>query len=217
MSLFLIYFGTDKDYPNLKHHNVLFGPRYKGLLDDIFKKGVLADDFSIYLHVPTKTDKTLAPAGCSSYYALAPVPHLGKAKIDWKEEGPKYAKKVMDYLEKHYMPGLSKHVLTQRIFTPEDFKSELNAHLGNAFSLEPLLTQSAYFRTHNRDKNLKGMYFVGAGTHPGAGVPGVVNSAKATFSCVKEDFPNVQPIPFDQLVEDAVFEANVIRRPEATL
>lgn len=187
MSLFLVYFGTKKQYPHLKHHNIIFGPRYKELLGDIFDRGVLADDFSLYLHVPTRTDASLAPAGCEGFYALSPVPHLGKLNLDWKTEGPKYADKILKYLEKHYLPGLSENLVTQRIFTPLDFKSELNAHLGSAFSLEPTLTQSAYFRIHNRDKFIKGLYFVGAGTHPGAGVPGVINSAKATASVILGD------------------------------
>jgi phytoene desaturase len=116
------------------------------------------------------------------------VPHLGKLTIDWENEGPRYAGRVLDYLERHYMPGLRKSILTQRIFTPKDFKTELNAHLGSAFSLEPKLTQSAYFRVHNRDRNISRLYFVGAGTHPGAGIPGVVNSAKATAGLIVQDF-----------------------------
>lgn len=188
MSLFLIYFGTDKKYENLAHHNVIFGPRYKELLEDIFKNGVLADDFSLYLHMPTLTDSSLAPEGKHAFYVLSPVPHLGKANIDWKKMGPEYADKILSYLEKHYMPDLKKHIVTSRIFTPQDFKTELNSHLGSAFSLEPTLTQSAYFRTHNRDDEIHGLYFVGAGTHPGAGVPGVINSAKSAFSLIVEDF-----------------------------
>ena len=188
MSLFLIYFGTNKKYPNLAHHNVLFGPRYEGLLKDIFEKGdTLPKDFSLYLHVPSLTDPTLAPEGHECFYVLAPVAHLGKLKIDWKTEGPKYADRILAYMEEKYMPGLRESLVHTRIFTPDDFKTELNSHLGAAFSLEPRLTQSAYFRQHNRDPHIKGLYFVGAGTHPGAGVPGVVNSAKATHSLVVED------------------------------
>lgn len=187
MSLFLIYFGTKKQYPNLVHHNVMFGPRYRELLDDIFEKGVLPDDFSLYLHAPTRSDPSLAPEGCDSFYVLSPVGHLGKLDIDWSVEGPKYAQKILKYLEKHYMPGLTENIVTQRIFTPEDFRDELNSHLGAAFSLEPTLTQSAYFRLHNRDDHIQGLYFVGAGTHPGAGIPGVVNSAKATVSVILKD------------------------------
>lgn len=186
MSLFLIYFGTNRQYPDLAHHNVIFGPRYEGLLADIFKKGKLADDFSLYLHAPTRSDPGMAPAGCEAFYVLSPVPHLGHAgePIDWSVEGPRYADRILDYLEKRYIPGLRKHLVTQRIFTPQDFRSVLNSQHGAAFSFEPTLTQSAYFRTHNRDDRLKGLYFVGAGTHPGAGVPGVVNSAKATHQLI---------------------------------
>ncbi len=187
MSLFLIYFGTNKKYPGMAHHNVLFGPRYKELLKDIFTRGVLPDDFSLYLHCPTVTDPSLAPEGCENFYVLSPVAHLGKMNIDWKVEGPKYAEKILKYLDERYIPGLRKHLVTQRIFTPEDFKTELNAFQGSAFSLEPRLTQSAYFRTHNCDEKIQGLYFVGAGTHPGAGVPGVVGSARATADLIMQD------------------------------
>jgi phytoene desaturase len=188
MSLFLIYFGTRRRYPNLLHHNILFGRRYRKLLHDIFARGRLAEDFSLYLHAPARSDPSLAPAGHDAFYVLSPVPHLGKLPIDWHREGPRYAGRILEYLELHYMPGLRSSIVTQRIFTPEDFKTELNAHLGSAFSLEPRLTQSAYFRVHNRDRNIDGLYFVGAGTHPGAGIPGVVNSAKATAGLVARDF-----------------------------
>ncbi len=187
MSLFVIYFGTKKKYPDVAHHTVLFGPRYRELLKDIFVEGKLADDFSLYLHNPTQSDPELAPEGCSSFYALSPVPHLDKGKIDWKTEGPKYGARILEYLEKHQLPGLRENLVTQRIFTPEDFRTELNAHWGSAFSLEPILTQSAYFRAKNRDAKIEGMYIVGAGTHPGAGLPGVINSAKATVSVILQD------------------------------
>lgn len=190
MSLFLIYFGTKKTYPDMAHHTVLFGPRYRELLKDIFHNGTLSDDFSLYLHAPTRTDPNLAPPGHEAFYVLAPVPNLSKNEIDWDVEGPKYAEKVLTYLEERYLPGLKENLVTKRIFTPKDFEKELNAHVGSAFSLEPLLTQSAFFRTRNRDDKLKGMYFVGAGTHPGAGVPGVVNSAKATVGLIIEDYQN---------------------------
>ncbi len=187
MSLFLIYFGTNKKFDNLAHHNVLFGPRYKGLLDDIFYKGKLPEDFSLYLHRPSLTDPQMAPEGCDAWYVLSPVAHKGLLDVDWKTEGPKYAQKIMQYMEDKYMPGLQESVVTQRIFTPDDFETELNSHLGAAFSLEPRLTQSAYFRTHNRDDNIPNLYFSGAGTHPGAGVPGVVNSGKATADLLISD------------------------------
>jgi phytoene desaturase len=187
MSLFLIYFGTRRRFPNLRHHNVIFGPRYRELLGDIFENGRLADDFSLYLHAPTLSDPDLAPAGCETYYVLSPVPHLGKLDIDWDREGPAYADRILHYLEQRYMPELRSQIVTQRVFTPKDFKLELNAHLGSAFSLEPRLLQSAYFRVHNRERKIRGLYFVGAGTHPGAGIPGVVNSAKATANLIFDD------------------------------
>jgi phytoene desaturase len=195
MSLFLIYFGTKRKYPDVAHHSVLFGPRYEGLLNDIFRDGKLAPDMSLYLHAPTRTDASLAPEGHEGFYVLSPVPHLGLnekgSQTDWKKEGPVYADKILARLESTLLPNLRQEIVTQKIFTPDDFKSELNAHLGSAFSLEPILTQSAYFRTHNRDKKIKGLYFVGAGTHPGAGVPGVVNSAKATVQVILEDIQSL--------------------------
>jgi len=187
MSLFVIYFGTRTRHPDLAHHTVLFGPRYRGLLSDIFERGVLADDFSLYLHAPTVTDSSLAPPGGEAFYVLSPVPHLGKSNIDWEQEGPRYRDRIFEYLEQRYIPNLRRDLVTSRIFTPDDFASELNAHLGSAFSLEPVLTQSAYFRVHNRDSRIGGLYFVGAGTHPGAGVPGVVASARATGDLVLRD------------------------------
>ncbi len=191
MSLFLIYFGTQRKYPEIAHHSVLFGPRYRGLLDDIFHRGKISSDMSLYLHAPTRTDPSLAPPGHEAFYVLSPVPHLGLSKrfggIDWKEEGPRYAERVLERLESTLIPNLRQEIVTQRIFTPEDFHTELNSHWGSAFSLEPILTQSAYFRTHNRDSQISGLYFVGAGTHPGAGVPGVVNSAKATLKVIESD------------------------------
>ncbi|WP_312798558.1 phytoene desaturase [Tianweitania sp.] len=180
MSLFVIYFGLNKLHDQLAHHTVCFGQRYRPLINEIFKGPKLATDFSLYLHSPSITDPSLAPDGCASYYVLAPVPHLGSADIDWDVEGPRYRDSILDYLEQHYMPGLRSQLVTVRHFTPFDFRSELNAHLGSAFSLEPILTQSAWFRPHNRDDQIDNLYFVGAGTHPGAGVPGVIGSAKAT-------------------------------------
>ncbi|WP_323744947.1 phytoene desaturase [Noviherbaspirillum malthae] len=189
MSLFVIYFGLRGVRDDLQHHTVLFGPRYRELLKDIFHGAELPEDFSLYLHAPTVTDPSLAPPGHSAYYVLAPVPHLGHAGIDWATEGPRYRDRILAYLEKHYIPGLQRDLVTSRIFTPCDFRDELNAHVGSAFSLEPVLWQSAYFRTHNKDQQIQGLYFVGAGTHPGAGVPGVVGSAKATSRIILDDIP----------------------------
>lgn len=186
-SLFVIHFGLKRAQPQLQHHTVCFGPRYKALIQEIFKGDTLAEDFSLYLHAPCVTDPSLAPPGCSSHYVLSPVPHLGNAAIDWEEEGPRYRDRIFAYLEKHYMPGLREDLVTSRIFTPVDFRDQLNAHLGSAFSLEPILRQSAWFRPHNRDASLGNVYLVGAGTHPGAGVPGVIGSAKATAGLMLGD------------------------------
>ncbi|WP_122569651.1 phytoene desaturase [Pseudomonas viridiflava] len=185
-SLFVIHFGLKRPQPQLQHHTVCFGPRYRELIQEIFKGDALAEDFSLYLHAPCITDPSLAPPGCSSHYVLSPVPHLGNAPIDWEIEGPRYRDRIFEYLEKYYMPGLREDLVTSRIFTPNDFRDELNAYLGSAFSLEPVLQQSAWFRSHNRDANLANVYLVGAGTHPGAGVPGVIGSAKATAGLMLE-------------------------------
>ncbi len=188
MSLFLIYFGTRKQYNNLAHHNIFFGPRYRELLSDIFERGILAGDFSLYLHAPCRTDPSLAPSGCDTFYVLSPVPHLGQGPIDWKILGPKYARKILESLQSKVMPDLLENIITQRIFTPLDFQQELNSHWGSAFSLEPTLSQSAYFRVHNKDSKISGLYFVGAGTHPGAGIPGVINSGRATYDVIMRDY-----------------------------
>ena len=187
MSLFVIYFGLRTQHPELKHHMVLFGQRYRELIDEIFKGSELADDFSLYLHAPSVTDDSLAPPGQSAYYVLSPVPHLGTANIDWDEEGPRYRDRILQYLNDRYIPGLLDDLVTVRHFTPFDFRDELNAHLGSAFSIEPILTQSAWFRPHNRDDKITNLYIVGAGTHPGAGIPGVVGSAKATAGLMIAD------------------------------
>jgi phytoene desaturase len=186
-SLFVVHFGLRRQYPALAHHTVLFGPRYRELLADIFDRGVFARDFSLYLHNPTRTDPSLAPAGQAGFYALAPVPHLGKAPLDWERVGPEFRDRIFEHLERRCMPGLREDLVTSRIFTPLDFQSELNAHVGSAFSLEPVLTQSAFFRVHNRDARVGALYFVGAGTHPGAGVPGVIGSARATAGLMLAD------------------------------
>lgn len=187
MSLFVMYFGTNRRYENIAHHTILFGPRFKGLLKDIFYGKSLPEDFSLYLHAPTITDRSLAPAGCESFYVLSPVPHLGQAPIDWEQTQKTYGDAILTALE-DYLPGLRQSVVTRRHFTPREFQSELNAHQGSAFSVAPKLTQSAFFRPHNRDDSIPGLYIVGAGTHPGAGVPGVINTAKATAGVIAKDY-----------------------------
>jgi phytoene desaturase len=186
MSLFVIHFGLKTGQPQLPHHVVCFGARYRELIHDIFHGHELPDDFSLYLHSPCVTDPSLAPPGCSAHYVLAPVPHLGQAPIDWSVEGPKLRDRILDYLEDRYIPNLRSDLLTCRIFTPADFRDELGAEHGSAFSLEPVLTQSAWFRPHNQDDVIPNLFIVGAGTHPGAGIPGVVGSAKATAGLMLE-------------------------------
>lgn len=187
MSLFVMYFGTNRKFDNLEHHTILFGERFKGLLQDIFHGSTLPEDFSLYLHAPTVTDPSLAPPGCEAFYVLSPVPHLGRADIDWDSVAQKYGDAILQSLEKH-LPGLQDSIVTRRHFTPNNFRDELNAHHGSAFSVAPKLTQSAFFRPHNRADKIPGLYIVGGGTHPGAGVPGVINTAKATCGLVAQDF-----------------------------
>ena len=206
MSLFVMHFGTNKKFPNLVHHNILLGNRYRGLLDDIFHNGVLAEDFSLYLHAPGRSDPSLAPEGGESFYVLSPVPNLKKLPEDWDKIGQIYGDRILKALEDQVMPGLRDSIVVKKIFTPKDFENELGAYQGAAFSLEPTLTQSAWFRTHNRDSRIKGLYFVGAGTHPGAGVPGVIGSAKATASVLLEDYGLQQP-DFDRAVIPSQFPA----------
>jgi phytoene desaturase len=180
MSLFVLYFGVAARFRGIAHHTVLFGPRYRELLRDIFHGGALAEDFSLYLHAPCVTDPSMAPEGHSAFYVLSPVPHLGHAPIDWDSVGPRYAARILEELEQRVLPGLRQRLVTQHFITPHDFQHDLAAYQGSAFSLAPRLTQSAWFRPHNQDPKIPGLYIVGAGTHPGAGLPGVINSAKAT-------------------------------------
>jgi len=185
-SLFVVHFGIKGTWPGIPHHMILFGPRYKGLLTDLYDTGVLPEDFSLYLHHPTVTDPSLAPEGHSTFYALAPVPHLGKFPVDWAEVGPILEKRILDEIGRRLIPDIHERIVTKFHYAPSDFAHDLNAHLGSAFSLEPILTQSAWFRVHNRDDHIPNLYFVGAGTHPGAGIPGVVGSAKATAALMLE-------------------------------
>lgn len=187
MSLFVLHFGLSKRPENLAHHSVIFGPRYKDLVNEIFHGPRLPQDFSMYLHSPCVTDPSLAPEGMSTHYVLAPVPHLGRADVDWETEGPAYAERILTELERRAIPDLRRNLTVSRIFTPADFRSELSAHHGSAFSVEPILAQSAWFRPHNRDRSIPNFYIVGAGTHPGAGIPGVVGSAKATAQVMLSD------------------------------
>ena len=185
MGLFVWYFGTNKYYADIPHHAIIMGPRYRGLLEDIFERKILADDMSLYLHRPTATDPTLAPAGCDAFYALSPVPHLG-AGIDWAARADAYRAAIAARLEATLLPGLRDHVVTSMQMTPADFASRYRSVLGAGFGLEPVLTQSAWFRPHNRSEELKNLFLVGAGTHPGAGVPGVLSTARVLDQLIPE-------------------------------
>ena len=178
MGLFVVYFGTDRTYPHLAHHTIVLTRRYRELLDEIFNQKTLAEDFSLYLHAPTRTDPTLAPPGGECFYVLSPVPNL-RGNVDWNAVKDRYADAILASLEiPELCPDLRKHIVTQRIMTPLDFETDLDAYAGSAFQFEPILTQSAWFRPHNVSEDVRGLYFVGAGTHPGAGLPGVLSSAK---------------------------------------
>jgi phytoene desaturase len=177
MSLFVWYFGTNRRYDDVAHHTIILGPRFRGLLNDIFNRKILADDFSLYLHRPTATDTSLAPDGCDAFYVLSPVPHLDSG-TDWSTEAELYRAKISKLLSETLLPGLEDSIVTQRMLTPQDFQDRLLSVKGAAFGLEPLLTQSAWFRPHNESEELEHLYLVGASTHPGAGLPGVISSAR---------------------------------------
>jgi len=177
MGLFVIFFGTTKKYNNVAHHTIWMGPRYKELLDDIFNKLHLANDYSIYLHRPTCTDESFSPIGHDSFYALVPVPNL-KKNINWNDIKEDFAERIIEALDRSIMPNLKEHVVNLFSMTPLDFKNDYRTPFGTGFSIAPLLSQSAWFRTHNQDDYYKNLFYVGAGTHPGAGLPGVINSGK---------------------------------------
>ena len=185
MSLFVWYFGTSRQYPDVPHHMILLGPRYRELLADIFERKVLPDDFSLYLHRPTATDPSLAPPGHDAFYVLSPVPHLGSG-TDWADTAERYRTSVSRYLSETVLPDLESEVVTSRMLTPQDFQDRLLSFRGAGFGLEPVLTQSAWFRPHNRSEEIDRLYLVGAGTHPGAGLPGVLSSARVLDSVVPD-------------------------------
>lgn len=189
MSLFVIYFGTKKRYQDsrLEHHNIILGERYKELLSDIFHEKKLSEDFSLYLHMPTKTDRSLAPEGCEGFYVLSPVPHLD-GNIDWNTKAKPYRDAIISFLEENYLPNLKENIVVEHHIDPLHFQNTLNSYKGSAFSVEPILTQSAWFRPHNKSEDIDDLYFVGAGTHPGAGLPGVLSSAKIAENLIcKQD------------------------------
>jgi phytoene desaturase len=177
MSLFVWYFGTKRRYDEVQHHTIVLGPRYRELLTDIFDKKILAEDFSLYLHRPTATDPSMAPDGCDAFYVLAPVPNL-QGGTDWSAKAEGYRQAISRRLSETLLPGLEDEIVTSRIMTPNDFQDDLLSVHGAAFGLEPILLQSAYFRPHNKSEDIENLFLVGAGTHPGAGLPGVVTSAR---------------------------------------
>lgn len=185
MSLFVWYFGTNRTYEDVAHHTIMLGPRYKGLLDDIFVRHVLADDFSLYLHRPTATDRSLAPEGCDAFYVLSPVPNL-LSGTDWAETAERYRRSIEELLASTILPGLPQALATSRLLTPQDFQDRLSSFRGAAFGMEPVLTQSAFFRPHNESEDIERLYLVGAGTHPGAGLPGVLSSARVLDKVVPD-------------------------------
>lgn len=185
MGLFVMYLGVREQYPGLAHHTILLGERYKELLEEIFEGEFLSEDLSLYLHAPTRTDPTLAPPGCESLYVLAPVPNL-RAGIDWAREQPRLEERVLDILEMAVCPGLRQALEVRFSVTPQHFRDNLLTHYGTGFSIQPTLLQSAWFRFHNRSEDVEGLYLVGAGTHPGAGLPGVLCSAKVLEHYIPE-------------------------------
>lgn len=201
MGLFVWYFGTKHRYEDVAHHTILLGPRYRELLDDIFDKKVLAPDFSLYLHRPTATDPALAPDGCDAFYVLSPVPHLD-ANVDWRSKAEVYRRSIEEQLEATVLPGLRERIVTSRVMTPVHFREELLSERGAAFSFEPVLTQSAYFRPHNKSEDVEGLYLVGAGTHPGAGVPGVLSSARVLDGIVPDPAVRMAPSPARKVVDE---------------
>ncbi|HMB13530.1 MAG TPA: phytoene desaturase family protein, partial [Roseovarius sp.] len=182
MGLYVWYFGTKgtaEMWRDAGHHTILNGPRYKGLVRDIFRTGKLAEDMSLYVHRPSVTDPTVAPEGDDTFYALSPVPHLGHANpVDWQAEAEPYRQKVQKVLEEQLLPGLGAHLSASEVFTPETFRDRYLSPHGTGFSIEPRILQSAWFRPHNVSEEAQGLYLVGAGTHPGAGLPGVISSAE---------------------------------------
>lgn len=185
MGLFVWYFGTKRKYPEVAHHTILMGPRYRGLIDDIFRRKHLAEDFSLYLHRPTETDPMLAPPGCDAFYVLSPVPNLAGGQ-DWAALAEPYRRRIEAALEASVLPGLSAEIVTSKVTTPQDFADDFLSFRGSGFGLEPVLTQSAWFRPHNASEDVRNLFLVGAGTHPGAGLPGVLSTARVLDTVVPD-------------------------------
>jgi phytoene desaturase len=192
MSAFLLYIGTKKQYPQLLHHTLILSERYKHLIKDIFDNKILPEDFSMYLHAPSRSDSDMAPEGSESMYVLIPVSNLS-GDIDWNTMAQPYTERILNFLENDFgLEDLQKNIEVLEVFTPVDFKINRNSYLGSPWGFEPKLTQTAYFRPHNRSQDISNLYFVGAGTHPGAGLPGVLLTAEATEKVISQDFNNIQ-------------------------
>ena len=185
MGLYVLFFGTNRNYPEIAHHTIWMGSRYRELLDDIFHNQILADDFSLYIHRPTATDPSFAPEGHDSFYVLAPVPHQG-GRVDWSIEEPKLRARILKALDKTILPGVCEHLQSPFSMTPDDFASDYLSHKGAGFSVAPLFSQSAWFRFHNKAEGFENLFLAGAGTHPGAGLPGVISSAKIVERLARE-------------------------------
>jgi phytoene desaturase len=173
-------------WKDVGHHTIAVGPRYKDHIKDIFIRGHLADDMSLYVHRPSVTDPSVAPEGGDTFYALSPVPHLGHGGVDWATEGEAYRQKMLAMLEERLLPGLSRHVTESLVFTPDTFRDRYLSPMGAGFSIEPRILQSAWFRPHNISEELPGLFLAGAGTHPGAGVPGVIGTAEVLATLVPD-------------------------------
>ena len=187
MGLYVLFFGSKKKFSDVAHHTIWMSERYKELLHDIFEKKILTEDFSLYLHRPTATDDTFAPEGCDSFYVLCPVPNL-QGNVQWNSEGPKLKDRIVEALDKTIMPGLKENIEAEFWMTPEDFKNDYRSKYGAGFSVAPIFSQSAWFRYHNKDKKIPNLYFSAAGSHPGAGIPGVLCSAKVIEKLIIKDF-----------------------------
>ena len=185
MGLYVLYFGTTREYPDVAHHTIWLGQRFKGLLKDIFDRGKLAEDFSLYVHRPTATDKSFAPSGCDSFYVLCPVPNL-KSNLDWEIEGKNLRDGIVSALSRTILPDLEATITSDFWMDPTDFRDDYRSRHGAGFSIAPIFRQSAWFRYRNQDPRIRNLFFTGAGTHPGAGLPGVVSSAKVVETLLKE-------------------------------
>ena len=184
MGMFVLFFGTKKQYPNIAHHSIWLGKRFKSLLKDIFDNKILSDDFSLYIHRPTATDQSFAPKGCDSFYVLCPVPNL-QGNVNWSVEGIKLQTRIIKALEQTILPNLQENISDEFFMTPVDFKNNYRSTHGAGFSIAPNFSQSAWFRYHNKDPHINNLYFSAAGAHPGAGVPGVLSSAKVVESLIR--------------------------------